>query len=75
MLLGPRGIPGITIGCAGAGWVRGIEAGAGGGGAGEGALWNEHIGRCISFPKLSHGTSCAGGPGGSGSASSSTGGG
>jgi hypothetical protein len=39
MLLGPGGIPGITIGCAGAGWVGGIGAGAGGG-----ALWDEHIG-------------------------------
>jgi len=44
MLLGPGGIPGITVGCAGAGWVRGIGAGAGGGGAGGGALWDEHIG-------------------------------
>jgi hypothetical protein len=75
MLLGPGGIPGITIGCAGAGWVGGIGAGAGGGGAGGGALWDECIGRCVSFPKLSHGTNGAGGSGGPGSASSSTGGG
>jgi hypothetical protein len=64
VLLGPGGIPGITVGRAGAGWVRGIGAGAGGG-----ALWDERIGRCISFPKLSHGTSSAGGPGGPGSVS------
>jgi len=75
VLLGPGGIPGITVGYAGAGWVRGIGAGAGGGGAGGGALWDERIGRCDSFPKLSHGTGCTGGPGSPGSASSSTGGG
>ena len=44
MLLGPEGIPGITVGCAGVGWAGGIGAGAGGGGAGGGALWDEHIG-------------------------------
>jgi hypothetical protein len=75
VLLGPGGIPGITVGCAGAGWVRGIGAGAGGGDAGGGALWDGHIGQYISSPKLSHGTSSAGGPGGPGSASSSCGGG
>jgi hypothetical protein len=75
VLLGPGGIPGVTIGCAGAGWVGGIGAGAGGGGACGGVLWDERIGRCVSFPKLSHGTGYTGGPGGPGSASSSTGGG
>jgi hypothetical protein len=75
VLLRPRGIPGIIVGCAGAGWVGGIGAGAGGGGAGGGALWDEHIGQCISLPKLSHGTDGAGGPGGPGSAFSSIGGG
>jgi hypothetical protein len=38
MLLGPRGIPGITVGYAGAGGVRGIGADAGGSGAGGEAL-------------------------------------
>jgi hypothetical protein len=75
VLLGPGGIPGITVGCAGAGWVGGIGAGAGGSGAGGGAPWNGCIGQYISFPKLSHGTRGASGPGGPGSASSLVGGG